>query len=152
MDYGYSLFSAAPGRGCWCWGLSCAATTAQDLFLSGSKISVSVHYAFDAMIAYPTSEMLSFKTEIVIAIRAAPRERCRLAALWTGRSIVRTIAPRFPFLTKHDLRPPITRQQAEFRNVSGGWRLSSKRLRMKQRLRSYPQRRARLRSDRKSEL
>ena len=53
--------------------MSCAATTAQDLFLNGSKISVGVYYAFDAMIACPTSEMLSFKTEIVFAVRAAPR-------------------------------------------------------------------------------
>jgi hypothetical protein len=101
-----------------------AATAALDRFLNGREISVGVYYAFDGMIACPTSEMLSFKTEIAIAIGAASRERCRLAAIWADWSIDSAIAARLSFLTKHDLRPQFTQRQSEFRNVSGGWRAS----------------------------
>jgi hypothetical protein len=47
---------------------------AHSIFLNDGEISVGVYYAFDAVTASPTSEMLSFKTKIVITIGAAPRE------------------------------------------------------------------------------
>jgi hypothetical protein len=70
-------------------------TPPQMLGLRGGGIPVSVHDAFNRLIASETSEYLPFVLETVIGLRATSGQRHQLAAKWTGWPIAHAKTLRF---------------------------------------------------------
>jgi hypothetical protein len=82
---------------------------------------MDVHDALDLMIAGSASKELAFVIKIVIAIRAAPRQRRPPLAIWTKRSVVRAKAARRQSLIWHVSSPdPRMNKSLEICREMGG--------------------------------